>query len=150
MLYGPCGVRGFPEPESSHPKWGDFSRALESSGLNGSAMKGSIVCNYGSGPFMSGSNQCTIKQAAQSLMDSVGPEFLDRLSDQVAFDRGLKHWHLSKDDWMETRSIARRIKYDCDLNISWLCDCSFHCYLCRAVVSHATDEYEVNHFEDVF
>ena len=51
LLFGPLNVRGFPEPEAAHAMWGDFLRAVTAAGLNGAAMKASIICNHAHGPF---------------------------------------------------------------------------------------------------
>jgi hypothetical protein len=111
LLFGPLGVRGFPQPESAHPKWGDFGRALESSGLNGSAMKCTIIANWGTGPFQSGKNHVTMTEAAENLMRLVSDEWLSACSDRVAFDQGVLQCDLTADSWMESSCISRRQKF---------------------------------------
>jgi hypothetical protein len=41
-------------PEASHPAWNDASRAMTSSGLKSSLLRGTVLVNHFQGPFRSG------------------------------------------------------------------------------------------------
>ena len=107
LLYGPFAVRGVPFPECSHPKWGDYLRAVDSSKLRGTAMKSTLLVNYGRGPFSSGKRQSNIQDAASNLMDNVADDYLEEVSHCVMFDRGVEEDEcrcITRDDWLDSVS----------------------------------------------
>jgi hypothetical protein len=111
-MYGPLGIRGFPTPESSHPLWGDYLRAVASTGLNGSCMKGTLICNFAHGPFNSGRWQHTLQESAEHLMSKVTDEWLEEKSDRISFDRGLDSHEATREDGVQASCIAGRTKFD--------------------------------------
>jgi hypothetical protein len=109
LLFGPLGVRGCPQPECSHPQWNDYCRAVESSGLNGTSMKCTIVANYGAGPYLEGKNLTTMRQGSEDLMSKVSGKWLEEASESIAFDRGLPHCRATAEDW--TDALNGRIRF---------------------------------------
>ena len=69
LLAGPCGLRTYPEPEGSHPQWNDFLRAVSEASLKGILLKGTLLCNWGRGPFGSGAHRKRLADAAEDLME---------------------------------------------------------------------------------
>ncbi|CAE7760134.1 unnamed protein product [Symbiodinium sp. CCMP2456] len=89
LLFGPMWLRGCPLPEYCHPVWGDVSRALNSSKLRGSVMKGTLLTNFYKGPFQSRTNTFHLKEAAKLFAQTASEDELDLLSPGYAFDMGL-------------------------------------------------------------
>ncbi|CAJ1459857.1 unnamed protein product, partial [Effrenium voratum] len=83
------GVRGMPVPEISHPQWGDYGRACESSGLTLPTLKLTLLCNFGRGPFRSGRFGYNVSKAAELFMSEVTDEFLESLTERIGLDQGL-------------------------------------------------------------
>ena len=111
LMYGPLKIRGFPQPESCHPKWGDFGRAVESSSLNGALMKGTVLCSYGHGHYESGTGFVSIKAAAEDLMEVCSDNFLQDASERLSFDRGIEQDTLTPDDWLNSDAVQKRTPY---------------------------------------
>ena len=82
------GLRILVLPEEAHPRWGAFNRAMDKSGLRGTALKGTSVANHYRGPFKSGANDITASDClSMRLRDCATPEWLEQRAEPVAFDK---------------------------------------------------------------
>ena len=102
------GVRGMPVPEISHPQWGDYGRACESSGLTLPTLKLTLLCNFGRGPFRSGRFGYNVSKAAELFMSEVTDEFLESLTERIGLDQGLPPEEMvpiTRDDWLSSHGI---------------------------------------------
>ena len=102
-------------PEHNHPKWNDYLRASASAGLTLATLKGTLLCNFGRGPFKSGRFGFTVARAAEQLMSSemVDEEFLAHIAESIAYDMGQTpeaFGTLSRDDFLNVPGIRTRIK----------------------------------------
>ena len=102
-------VRGMCCPESAHPKWGDVSRALASSKLRGSVLKGTLICNHYHGPFMTKKFSYQLKEAAEILMATCTDQFLDDLQDSYHYDVQDDTQALTREAWLEAPGIKTRL-----------------------------------------
>lgn len=109
LAYGPLSVRGAPIPECAHPAWNDSSRALQSSGLKPSVLKGTVLVNNYKGPFHSGRNGYSLQEAAQRLAATCSDEFLSELSLSYGFDTGLPDVELTREAFLSAPGIATRL-----------------------------------------
>lgn len=103
FLAGPCGLRCYAEPESSHPCWNDFLNAINDAGLKPMLLKGTLLCNWTRGPFGSGVHQTRLSDAALDLMNRKGddPEFMSQFSELTAADRCVLQCDLTPDEWVQ-------------------------------------------------
>ena len=99
-------VRGMCCPESAHPKWGDVSRALASSKLRGSVLKGTLICNHF---FMTKKFSYQLKEAAEILMATCTDQFLDDLQDNYHCDVQDDTQALTREAWLEAPGIKTRL-----------------------------------------
>ena len=90
FIAGPLSVRAVPEPECLHPVWGDFKRACKDSGLYPALLKATYICNFGFGPYLSGTGQVELKTAGEKLLARCSDAFLSELVELIAWDRGLE------------------------------------------------------------
>jgi hypothetical protein len=108
-------VCGMVEPELSHPKWNGFKKALKASGLEYSALKLTIACNYNHGSFQSGDKQHVKCDALRAYLSSQPPEYYAEQAEQIAFDRcqsvDAAMAKASLEDWMETPLIKNRGRF---------------------------------------
>lgn len=106
------GLRGAAFPDASHGQWGDHERAIASAGLNGSILKGTLICGCGSGPFTSGRNHFTANQAAELLLEGKDDAWFDQFNADIAFDRGIPEQEVSvtTEDWLGSPGIGPRLK----------------------------------------
>ena len=103
FLAGPCGLRIYPEPEASHPMWNDFLRAVTESSLKGILLKGTLLCNWGRGPFGSHGHHQRLSGAATDLMERKchDEQFMIQMSELLAKDRGMMEYDdvITADEW---------------------------------------------------
>lgn len=91
-----------PEPETSHPKWNDWQLAVDDSGYRSAAMKGTLLANWGDGPFGSGANRSTLGDAAEILMEKAPGSYRESLASKHAFDQGDgSDGHLTAEEWVQ-------------------------------------------------
>ena len=109
LLSGPMHVRTFGIPESSHPAWNDTSRALQSSRLKAALLRGTVICNHFRGPFRSGKFQYDLREAAISFLASCNDDTIERLSEDYAFDTGVRNCTLTKELFLDTPGIQTRL-----------------------------------------
>ena len=104
-------LRCLPTADLCHPLWNDWKRSLGA--LNGTLLKCSTVCNWGHGPFQSGSRFTSLKFAGEKLVRMITPQHLDALTERVAFDRGWPNAskRLCEEEIRNSASVGRRIPY---------------------------------------
>ena len=103
FLAGPCGLRTYPEPEGSHPQWNDFLRAISEASLKGILLKGTLLCNWGRGPFGSGAHRKRLADAAEDLMErkSQDMNWMSEMGQLLGQDRCLgQDYHINPEEWV--------------------------------------------------
>ena len=108
-LLNALNLRLVPIPESCHPLWNDTLRALASSKLKGSVLKGTLLVNYYKGPFCTKKNRYTVQQAATLLADTCSDAWLDEMQESFQFDRRSADEVLTRDAILEAPGIANRL-----------------------------------------
>lgn len=109
------GLRGCAFPDVSHQQWGDHERAIQSSGLQGAILKGTLICSCGAGPYTSGRNHFTVSRAAELLLQDKDEDWLEQFAADVAWDRCVPEHEvcLTKEDWLQSPGIGTRLKKAC-------------------------------------
>ena len=82
-------LRICPIPDASHPKWGDFGRAIDSSGLRLSLLKGTCLVNHGRGPWGTHRFAYEAQEAASHLLRSKDDEYFEELLPRLEYDLGV-------------------------------------------------------------
>lgn len=80
LIYGVLGIRGLPQADYSHRAWNDCSLALSRSGIKPAVLKGTMLCNYYSGPYKSGKFGFDLQSVARKLLLTCSDEYLAELS----------------------------------------------------------------------
>ena len=114
------GLRVCPIPDSAHPKWNDFGRAIDASDLRLSLLKGTCIVNHGRGPWGTHRFSYEAQEAAASLLHQKGSDFFEDLIPRIEYDTGIS---FTQDDdavssvtclWAE--GVGRRLKEEACLN----------------------------------
>ena len=79
-------LRGVADPEVLHASWNCAKRAIKAAGLEGAALKGTLMANINHGYFLGGKNHQTKEEILQTLASKL--DIADILDD-VVFDRCL-------------------------------------------------------------
>ena len=105
-------MRGFPLPDASHQQWGDYGRAVASCGLKGATLKLTHICACGSGPYTSGRNHFTNKQAATLLLEGKDESWFDQHLTAYAFDQRVsaRDVALNQEVWLESPGVSGRFE----------------------------------------
>ena len=110
LCAGPLFLRCFSIPEACHPLWNDTNRALQSSKLKSTILRGTVLTNHFRGPFRSGRHQYELEEAALSFLRSISEEELQsQWSEDFAFDLDDPQATLSKDAFLNSPGIRSRL-----------------------------------------
>lgn len=110
LCAGPLYLRCFSIPEACHPLWNDTNRALQSSKLKSSILRGTVLTNHFKGPFRSGRHQFELVEAALSYLRSVSDdELCSQWSEDFAFDIGDPGAKLTKEAFLSSPGIQTRL-----------------------------------------
>ena len=109
-------------PDASHQQWGDYGRAITSCGLRGATLKLTHICAAGSGPYTSGRNHFTNKQAATLLLEDKDEFWFDQHLTDYAFDQKVsaRDVALTQEVWLESPGVSGRLKKDGGFQITRL------------------------------
>ena len=115
------GLRVCPIPDSAHPKWNDFGRAIDASGLRMSLLKGTCIVNHGRGPWGTHRFSYEVKEAAAHLLAEKSADFFQDMVPRIEYDTGISFE--DEDDpvsvvkglWAE--GVLRRLKEEARLKV---------------------------------
>ena len=120
-LFSELKIRGDVEPELAHPLWNSFKRSLTGSGLQESALKLSICCNYSHGSFLSGDHYEQKREALQAYLETKDREWMDDLAADLGLEAdGDGDPLLTLEDVMKSGAVRRRGKFETYLHIAQL------------------------------
>ena len=74
-------------PESTHSQWNDVKSGIRRTGLQHCLLLASVLANSSHGPFSSGKNSFTMREAAEGLAATISPEAFNDLCDLMHEDR---------------------------------------------------------------
>ena len=112
-LLGPLQLRGLAEAEPVHRLWNDVKRSFDQSMLLGPILKATAVCNFSHGPYKSGRTAFDLRTAADHLMNIASEEFLQEVSERVAFDQGhhTSDTVITPEQWLGSDCICKRTAF---------------------------------------
>ena len=83
-----CGLAGWNDPESSHPRYNNFKNSLRSAFLEVASLQGTLLSNWQHTPFNSGAAKTKAAQALKlRLRDCADLEWLKARAELIAADR---------------------------------------------------------------
>ena len=83
---GPA-IAGYIEPDMAHPRWNSFKRSCTEVGLYGAILKGTVITNHATGPWMSGANRSIREEAIGLMLETVDDEWLAERAESMLADQ---------------------------------------------------------------
>ena len=89
----PGGLRVWISPESTHSQWNDIKNSIRRSSLQHVVLLSTTLSNVAHGPYKSGRNMLSLREAAEDLAATMSDEQFSELVDLMAQDQ-----HVEFDD----------------------------------------------------
>ena len=111
------GCRGLTQPETSHPKWNSYKRAVTAAELDYDVLRLTVCANYSHGPWGAGDRLVLKQQMLAAFLKKQPKEYFADIAQEIFRDQGSTAAPSAEDaafmleDFMSTDALRNRGKF---------------------------------------